>query len=520
MPRKVLALALCRVSSAEQLENNSLRRQRAAVEKAAEELGVTIPEDGWWEGSVSSKRGTNTKRKDLVAIIERCKRDKSIKYLIVDEPDRFMRSIQESSYFEVVLQEMGAKVWYASDPELNKEDLAAKLLKFTKYLSAEGSNEERQRKSIAGQTKALQEGKYPFSPKPGYKRGYDRGVQEIDPVRGPALQKVLVRVASRLVTPTQGLIELNKSDFMKSGRGHALYKMDKFRKIVTDPFYAGIVEINKQVKFRNENGLHEPLITKEQHQELVWIMEGKKKNQGGPRKNGNPEYPMSNYVTCELCKDVRNGRYVGFKHSNGKNVHYYHKYRCRSCKRSLSRDDLHSEIRRYFDNRPVTKDGINALLKAIDTVWKEQAKQAVQDTTRIKRQLDALNRSIDDQVEAATDPSNVAIKENIIASIEKKKNVISELEEESSKIKRGIDEDKDRFLQFALNFIENTGSRFLDISAENRQRCKLILFPAGFYLDEKNKVYTPEISLIYGLATTKKGAEAPEISHLVRVQGL
>ena len=39
-------------------------------------------------------------------------------------------------------------------------------------------------------------------------------------------------------------------------------------------------------------------------------------------------------------------------------------------------------------------------------------------------------------------------------------------------------------------------------------------------LDEKNKVYTPESSLIYGLATTKKGAEAPEISHLVRVRRL
>lgn len=518
MPRKVQALALCRVSSTEQLENNSLRRQRAAVEKAAEELDVTIPEDGWWEGSVSSKRGTNTKRKDLVAIIDRCKKDKSIKYLIVDEPDRFMRSIQESSYFEVVLQEMGVKVWYASDPELNKEDLAAKLLKFTKYLSAEGSNEERQRKSIAGQTKALQEGKYPFSPKPGYKRGYERGIQEVHPIRGPALKKVLIRVASRLVTPTQGLIELNQSDFMSDG--HSLYKMDKFRKIVTDPFYAGIVEINKQVQLRNENGLHEPLISKEQHQELIWIMEGKKKNQGGPRKNGNPEYPLSNYVTCEPCKEIKYGRYVGFRHSNGKNIRFYHKYRCRSCKRYLSRDDLHSEIERYFNDHPVTQNGIDALVKAIDIVWKDKAKQAIQDGNRINRQVDALNRSIDDQVEAATDPSNAAIKENIIASIEKKKCNIAKLEEEVSKIKNGVDNDKDRFLRFALNFAENTGSRFLEVSAENRQRCKLILFPAGFYLDEKNKVYTPEISLLYGLMTTKKGAEAPNNSHLVRVKRL
>ncbi len=50
-----LAIVNCRVSSTEQLENNSLNRQRDAVLKAAENLGVKIPEDGWWSGSVSSK---------------------------------------------------------------------------------------------------------------------------------------------------------------------------------------------------------------------------------------------------------------------------------------------------------------------------------------------------------------------------------------------------------------------------------------------------------------------------------
>lgn len=518
MPLKPIAIALCRVSSLEQLDNNSLHRQRESVMRAADELGLTIPEDGWWSGSVSSKKGTNVTRKDLQEMLERCKKNKHIKYVIVDEVDRFMRSMLEIGYFLIEFKKLGVKVIFASQPDLKTDTATDTLLLMLEAFKAEGSNEERQRKSISGQTKALQEGKYPFSPKPGYKRGYQRGVQEVHPKRGPALKKVLIRVASRLVTPTQGLIELNQSDFMSDG--HSLYKMDKFRKIVTDPFYAGIVEINKQVKLRNENGLHEPLITKEQHQELVWIMEGKKKNQGGPRKNGNPEYPLSNYVTCELCKDIKYGRYVGFKHSNGKNVRFYHKYRCRSCKRYLSRGDLHSEVERYFNERSVTQNGIDALVKAIDIVWRDKAKQAIQDSNRINRQIDALNRSIDDHVEAVTDPSNAAIKENIIALIEKKKGNIARLEEEVFKIKNEVDNDKDRFLRFALNFAKNTGSRFLEVSAENRQRCKLILFPAGFYLDEKNKVYTPEISLIYGLATTKKGAEAPNNSHLVRVRRL
>ncbi|HSW92053.1 MAG TPA: recombinase family protein [Candidatus Saccharimonadales bacterium] len=512
MSRTQYALALCRVSSIEQLKNNSLNRQRDAVLKAAQELGVVIPDDGWWSGSVSSKRGTNTRRKDLSEIIDRCKKDKRIKYLVVDEPDRFMRSIDEAAYFEVTFKELGVMVWYASDPELNKGDLASKLLKFTKYLSAEGSNEERQNKSISGQTKALQMGRYPGSPKPGYKRGYERAIQEVHPTRGPALQTVLIRIANHLVTPTQGLIELNASEFMN---GHATYKMDKFRKIVTDPFYAGILEINRQVKVRNENGLHEALITKDQHYELVRIMDGKKKTQSGPRKNGNPEYPLSNHVSCDLCQDKRNGRFVGFKHSNGKNIHFYHKYRCRVCKRYLTRDDLHTQVERYFKQRPITKQGLKDILDAIDIVWKEKEGQMTQSVTRIRHRIDALGETIANQAEAVADPSNVSIKEELLAAIAKKRKEITELEDELSKIKSEAEYDRERFLQFAFGFIKNMGTKFLEISPENRMRCKLILFPAGFYVDANKIVYTPEISPLYRLVANKKDTEVSSKSHLV-----
>lgn len=121
-----LAIALCRVSSAEQLENNSLNRQQEAVIKAAKELGVEIIRT--WSGNVSSKRGSNVKRKDLLEMFGFCQKNKRVKYLIVDEPDRFMRSIDESGYWKVLFDTIGVKVVYASNPELNKDDLSSKLL--------------------------------------------------------------------------------------------------------------------------------------------------------------------------------------------------------------------------------------------------------------------------------------------------------------------------------------------------------------------------------------------------------
>lgn len=518
MPKQKLAIALCRVSSTEQLESNSLNRQRDAVLRAAQELEVVIPNDCWWSGSVSSKRGTNVNRKDLQEMIDRCKKDKRLKYVIVDEPDRFMRSIDEAAYFEVTFRELGVTVWYASDPELNKGDLASKLLKFTKYLSAEGSNEERQRKSIAGQIKALQEGRYPFSPKPGYKRGYERGIQELHPVRGPILKIILTKIATRQITPTQGLIELNNSKFMQ---GHSPYKMDKFRTIVEDSFYAGIVEIHKQVDVRNENGLHEALITKEQHYELLKIMNGKLKNQAGPRKNGNPKYPLSNLVTHDECLHSNICRFAGLDLNNGKNKSkVYEKYRCRACGRYFTRQELHIKVDRQFKDKPITQKGLDDLMEALNIVWKQREGEAEQETVRIRFRIKKLGEAISNQVEAATDPDNASIKQEILGIIAKKKDEIADFEDQLEKLKTEADNDKERFLRFAFEFIDNMGSRFLEVSQENRLRCKDVVFPAGFHIDAGGKVYTPEISWLYRLATMEKDAKASPNTRLVRVRGL
>ena len=149
MTNQILAIASCRVSSDEQLKNNSLNRQRDNVIAAANKLGVDFAEGGWWSGSVSSKRGSNLGRKDIREMLALCDKNKLIKYLIVDEPDRFMRSVDEAIYIEMEFKLRGVKVWYASDDTLNTEDMTAKLMKFMKYFVAEGSNEERQRKSMA-----------------------------------------------------------------------------------------------------------------------------------------------------------------------------------------------------------------------------------------------------------------------------------------------------------------------------------------------------------------------------------
>ncbi|MDB5181161.1 MAG: hypothetical protein JWO54_924, partial [Candidatus Saccharibacteria bacterium] len=82
MPKQNLAIALCRVSSLEQLQSNSLSHQRDNVLRAADQLNVRIPEDGIWSGHVSSKKGVNYDRKDLKQMLEYCHKHPNVKYLI------------------------------------------------------------------------------------------------------------------------------------------------------------------------------------------------------------------------------------------------------------------------------------------------------------------------------------------------------------------------------------------------------------------------------------------------------
>lgn len=518
MTKQILAIANCRVSSDEQLKNNSLSRQRKAVLAAAERLGVTIPSDGWWSGSVSSKRGGNLKRKDIQEMLAYCKKHPKVKYLLVDEPDRFMRSVNEATYIEMEFSFIGVKVWYASDNDLNSDDMSAKLMKFMKYFVAEGSNEERQHKSITGLSNALKDGRWPFPPPVGYRKGYVNAIPEIDELRGPLLREAFLSIIEYRATPSEALATLNKSDFIK---GMAIYKMDKFRKTCTNPFYAGVVEMGKQVAIRNENGRHEPLITTAQHAQLVRIFNSKKKVQKGPRKNGNPEYPLSNIVHCEDCKNESDGRYVGFKVNNGVNkARIYHKYRCRSCKKYFTRDDLHDRVSSYVGEYAITDNGKSELIKALNVVWNNRRKKAATDKAQLARDIASLRKTIEDRVDAAIAPENKSIKEDILKRIETDKQKLVDMEQKHESYDRDDANEKERFISFALEHAENMQAHFIQLPKPRLLQCKQMLFPSGFWIDADKKVYTPELSILTRLASNKKDLPNPEKSFMVRVTRL
>jgi hypothetical protein len=121
---------------------------------------------------------------------------------------------------------------------------------------------------------------------------------------------------------------------------------------------------------------------------------------------------------------------------------------------------------------------------------------------------------------AETWPSNEAIKPEIIASIQKIKKEIVELEEQQALLGEKSATDKQRFMDFAFDFAIHMQESFFSLSPEDAKKCKQILFPAGFYLDDNKNVYTPEISPLIRLATSKKDTEVSSKARLVRIRRL
>ena len=157
----------------------------------------------------------------------------------------------------------------------------------------------------------------------------------------------------------------------------------------------------------------------------------------------------------------------------------------------------------HFKKNQITQEGVEVFLEALDIVWKQHDGQRDQDIGRINHKISTLDKSIAEQVEAITDPSNSIIKEEIMSSITKKKGEVASLKAKLHELKIQSADDKDEFLIFAYDFINNMGRDFLNIPKEERLRCKQIMFPAGFYLDANNKIYTPEISTLITLAASE-----------------
>ena len=510
---KIKAIADCRVSSDEQLANNSLKRQKASVIKYAKDNDLELVKI--WSQAVSSKNGTNLKRPDLVEMRDFCRKEKGIEFIIFDEPDRFARSQDEAMWWKVEFKQLGVKIKFASDPDLDMDDAFGKFRTTMDLFRAEQENASKSRKTRSGLAKALMEGRYPFSPPIGYTRSLNPAVYDLDPDVAPYLQIILKKLAKGEVTPNEALREFNS---IPSRKGMKVYCMDKGKPLFCNSYYAGVVEKHTDcVDIRNEKGLHTPLITLQEHQKILGVFEGhKKRNSGGGGRIGlNDLFPLSNMIYCEGCKKnkTKYNKFVGIHQGNraksNPNAKFYDKYRCRGCNKYLNSEEVHRAIKELIKGLEMDEPTRKKFINKCSEIWKRCEEDTEVEKAMLKKQATSLDKEIDElTVACAKRPSS-----RLEKIIKDKESSLDDLNKRIEGLEKVKADEKEKFISFAIDFVNNLAERFFEIKPEKRVLCKKLLFPGDFAIDQNNFVYTPQISPIFRGICNKNEADQPQNIH-------
>lgn len=489
---KVKALALCRVSTVKQgLEGSSLEAQEQRVYDAASLFNAEIVR--FWSITRSSRKGKNYQRKDLVEMLTVAKADRQVKYIIVDEPDRFMRDLEMYYHWKVKFrEEAGAKLVYAKKPHLAEDtSMVATMEEMIDVFRGEASNLERITKTTSNMQSRVAAGYYPSNPKAGYKRTDVKGLHAPKEPEWSMLRSGFLQVLEGI--PLKDVVAgINAAGYKrKSGRG---LDLSHFKVMLTDPYYAGIIQMSSWTV--NPNGLHKAMITPEQHEILKRIVKGVVYKH---RKQFNPDFPLSKIMTCKECLEAGADHplLVGYDHNNGKvgdKRKYYKRYRCRACNRNILKDELHQQLSDTLLDLQLAQAKIKDFIAALRQVWEQEQALSFNTSESLKGRLSSLEKDKADVVlkqvrgQLAEDRADIALN-----ALDEEINAIQDQIASISTIEKDFVE----FVEFAIGTVENFRERFWELDQEHQGWCKQLLFPDGFSVTQNKKVYTPKISEFY-----------------------
>lgn len=516
---KERAVALCRISSVDQESGHSLDAQEISVRKMAEELDVEIIK--LWRITQSSKAGSNLTRKDLAEIKDYCKRDKKVKYLLLDRVSRLMREVEFMMVYAFELKQLGVKIIYCdpSQRNLNADNQVSLLMKFMEGYKAEQENTERRQTVVARMQARYAAGFYLSHPHQGYMKSDIPGLHIPDPIRFKPLQDTCKHIIYDGWSVNQAVKWLNDSGYRtKAGKKMTL---DHFIDLFMDRYYCGFVSIKSDGWPKDVRGVHEPMLSVREHATLVAVMT---KRNPRLRQQHNPDFPLSNILRHEEC--VGQGGYEKFtgvnfnrgKRPSGSQRPIKKVYDCRDCRRRVPRDVVHANLTMHLTSLQLVPDK-DKFREALIKVWKMQ-RGSVAERLRV---LEVKKQTIEQKMLELTNAyASSTASETIKANLEK---LIAAQEAELKATEadivttQNVELESESFVDFAMQYVATLPENWWSLSHENRVRGEQILFNGKIYANNSAFVRTPELSSIYRLGINKKDLGKVSLSNMVELPG-
>ena len=484
-----------RVSSDEQVKGTSLDDQDFKCRQYCAEKGIEVIKLFKEEGA-SAK---SADRKEFLNAINFCAKHKGqVEAFVVLRVDRFARNTEDHFSVRKILADYKVTLHSVTEPIGNNP--IEKFMETLLAASAEFDNSIRARRCSDGMIAKIKQGIWPWKPPIGYKclRNKSMGQKKSEPDQPderifPIIQKALKEYATGMYSQADIARLLEREGLTKlTGVRNSLQFVDRILSRHVK-FYAGILSNTITGDDTEYEGLHQPMITREEMARVLFLKSGGKISIRRERLNQN--FPLKRTVLCSSCNRPLSG---STSRGHGGRYHYYHCYnkQCELNGKVIAKEDLEKDFMKHLAKITPKEEFLAMFNASVLEEWKDKGmlfeSQAVAHDSQIKK-LEAKKKHI------------YTMRENQEYSAEEFKARKDEIENEilTANISRSeakIDQfDIEGALAYANHFITNITRQWFDCSPHLRARFQKLVFPEGIVYYRKEGFRTSQLGYIYSL---------------------
>ena len=448
-----------RVSTKYQEDNGgSLDNQRCKCEAYACDHGYTIV--NYFGGKHESAKTPGKLIKEMISAV---KKDRSVKYILATEADRFSRNAGQGTTILNDLLGLGVVV-VETLTGLDSSTPAGLMMIQMKVCMSQWDNTNRVDKFVSGRKHCLEEGVFT-----GHRpEGYDKQGKSINTTYTINEKGRLIRKAFKW--KLQGMT--NKDIISRLANYDYHISKQTLHKILTNPFYAGKI-VNKMMNYEVIDGKHPAIISYEDFLRVQEILSGKTGKYVHQKET--PQYPLKHHVRC-ADDDTPFTAYNVRK----KNKDYY---KCNKvgCRTNVSAKVLHEKYLELLNSFNIPTMLIGAVKKIVSDKINGDNTEHKETLTILKKSKTELENKIkNNKLRFADgvideDVYHIALEENQ----KKLNNIILEMDKINKELSNS-DSDVDSIVAMCCKL----GTLWQESSSKTCQKLQNLVFPDGILWDK------------------------------------
>ena len=449
-----------RVSTKHQEENGgSLDDQKCRCERFARENGYTIK--GYFGGTHESAKTPGKLIKEMISAV---KKDRSVKYIIVNQADRFSRNAGQAINIINDLNAQGVIIVEALSGTDTSTPEGVMMMQ-VKLSLAQWDNTNRTNKFVSGRKHCMESGVWVGKRPLGYnKEGKSINAKFTINATGKLIQKAFK-------WKLQGVDNFRIMDRL-SAMGLNVSKQ-KLHKILTNPFYAGKI----QSKFTDGeiiDGKHPAIISWVEFLQVQEILSGRT---GVYKvKAETPRFPLKRHIRCAY-----DGLHFTAYTVKKKNIDYY-KCNKPGCKNNISAKKVHKLYEELLNTYTIPTVLLDMFREVVEQIIFSNNKEQSDTMSVLKKQKSELENKLKKcKVSYGLGDIDGDIYATTVEVVQEK---LAKIEVEIAKVKKNLSN-----LTSTANEVVATccrlGSLWNDAELELCQKIQNLLFPSGIFWDKE-----------------------------------